>query len=225
MSEAKGVEAVEKAFKILECFTSGRTEMTLTEISEETGFYKSTVLRLAVSLEKFGYMIRGEDNRFRLGAAAWRLGSSYRQSFALGEIIRPELKILSEATNETASFYVREGNVRICLFRSEPARAIRHSIAEGRTLPLNQGASGKVLHAFSNESGDAAIRAAGHSISLGERDGEVAAVSVPILAAGGRLIGALSVSGLITRFGEDRRAELIHALNESRARLEPQLAS
>jgi DNA-binding IclR family transcriptional regulator len=45
------------------------------------------------------------------------------------------------------------------------------------------------------------------------------------LAAGGRLIGALSVSGLITRFGEDRRAELIHALNESRARLEPQLAS
>ena len=115
--------------------------------------------------------------------------------------------------------------MRICLFRSEPVRAIRHSIAEGRTLPLNQGASGKILQAFSSQNGDAQLRAAGHAISLGERDSEVAAVSVPILAAGGRLIGALSVSGLITRFGEDRRAELIHALNESRARLEPQLAS
>lgn len=227
MSDAKGVEAVDRALQILDCFAPDTAELALADIARMSGLYKSTILRLLVSLERFGYIVRTEGGRYRLGPATWRLGATYRQSFDLSEIMRPELKILSDATGETASYYIREGDSRVCLYRAEPARAIRHSITEGASMPLHQGASGKVLRAFSGhaDEGDPAITAAGHAVSLGERDAEVAAVSVPIRGAGGRLLGALAVSGLITRFGPDRLPALTAALTEAQQRLAEKIRS
>lgn len=225
MSEAKGVEAVERALQILDCFNPESHSLSLAEIAKRTGHYKSTILRLAVSLERFGYLIRDENGRFRLGPTAWRIGSNYRQSFDLADVMRPELKQLSEETNETASYYIREGDSRICLFRSEPLRAIRHSIIEGARMPITRGASGKVLLAFSADpgEGDAAIIEAGYAISLGERDSDVAAIAVPIKSPDGKLLGALAISGLITRFTTNVHPRLIAALEASRQRLITQL--
>ncbi|MBB3713534.1 DNA-binding IclR family transcriptional regulator [Limimaricola variabilis] len=225
MTEAKGVEAVDRALQILDCFTPGETELSLADLAKKSGFYKSTIIRLAVSLEKFGYLIRSDTGRYRLGPTTWRLGAHYRRSFDLAGILRPELKLLSDATQETASYYVREGESRICLFRSEPARSIRHSITEGASMPLTQGASGKILLAFSDDrsEGDPAVREVGYAISLGERDAEVAAIAMPVLSRGGRLMGALAVSGLITRFAVDRHSELTAALTETQKRLIDQI--
>jgi DNA-binding IclR family transcriptional regulator len=227
MADAKGVEAVERALQIMDCFGAGAQELALAEIARQTGQYKSTILRLAVSLERFGYLIRAENGRFRLGPAVWRLGSSYRHGFDLSDIMRPELKLLSDATNETASYYVREGNSRTCLFRSEPARAIRHSITEGVTTPLDRGASGKILLAYSQPDDPAYqdIRAAGYAISLGERDPEVAAASVPVLAEDGRLLGAIAVSGLVTRFTDEHCPLLVSALRACQKRLADQITN
>lgn len=227
MAEARGVEAVERALTILGCFNLGEVELSLAEISARTGFYKSTILRLAVSLDKFGYLIRAETGRYRIGPAAWSLGARYRRGFDLAEVMRPELKLLSDATGETASYYVREGDGRICLFRSEPVRSIFHSINEGERMPLDRGASGRVLAAFSGAESDwaEAVRQAGYAVSLGERDPEVAAIAAPVLSAAGRLMGAISVSGLITRFDESRHAVFLDALFRSQRRLADQVTS
>ena len=120
------VEAVERALAVLDAFQADRTEMTLAEIAAATGFYKSTILRLAGSLERSGYLVRAENGVFRLGPAVWRLGSIYRAGFVLGEAVRPQLRRLVEATGETASFYVREGATRVCLFRQNSPHAARH---------------------------------------------------------------------------------------------------
>src|SRR2546429_7038914 len=111
------VEAVERALAVLNAFHTGRPVMTLSEIAAATGFYKSTILRLAASLERFGYLIREENGVFRLGPALSRLGAVYRAGFNLGGEIRPELRRLAEATGETASFYIRDGSSRVCLFQ------------------------------------------------------------------------------------------------------------
>lgn len=227
MAEARGVDAVDRALQIMESFGPGARELSLADLARATGLYKSTILRLAASLERYGYVVRGESGRYRLGPTTWRLGATYRQGFDLAEVIRPELKLLSDATNETASFYIREGDSRICLYRSEPVRAIRHSIREGASMPLDRGASGKVLLAFSGrpDEGDPAIREQGFAVSLGERDPEVAAIAVPVRAGSGRLLGALAVSGLVTRFGEENHALLKAALFESRDRLSGQISA
>lgn len=225
MTEQKGVEAVERALSILNCFSDGEHSLGLAEIARRTGFYKSTILRLAVSLERFGYLVRQEDGLFRLGPALWHLGAHYRQNFDLAGLIRPELQKLSEATEETASYYVREGNQRICLFRSEPTRSIRHAIIEGLPMSLDHGASSKVLKAWTERETDdwVRVRSVGYAISRGERDPEVGAYAVPLLTSKGTLMGALAVSGPLTRLTRDREKAILDALIKSQEALGNQL--
>ena len=91
MAEAKGVEAVDRALKLLDCFEISDQSLTLAELSRRSGYYKSTILRIAESLDRGGYMLRQEDGQFRLGPTLWRLGSMYRQNFHLAEHIRKDI--------------------------------------------------------------------------------------------------------------------------------------
>jgi DNA-binding IclR family transcriptional regulator len=215
------VEAVERALAVLDAFRADRPTMRLGEIAAATGFYKSTILRLAASLERCGYLVREESGAFRLGPTLWRLGSIYRAGFNLDGTIRPELRRLVEASGETASFYVREGRSRVCLFRHNSPQSARHHLDEGAELPLNAGASAHVLVAFSDgrSSQSKTVQQRGYCISLGERDPQVAAVAVPVFDLGGQFRGALAISGLIGRFKEQERRAALAQLSASADRL------
>jgi DNA-binding IclR family transcriptional regulator len=195
------VDAVERALSLLEAFTDGRPRLTLSELAARAGLYPSTVLRLAGSLIRFGYLHRDVEGAFRLGPTPLRLGLLYREAFNLADRVRPALAALTARTGETAGFYVREGAQRICLFRHHSDRLIRHHVEEGSRLPLDRGASGRVLTAYTNGDTpqDAAVRARGVYVSLGERDPETAAVAAPVFAPDG-LAGALGVVGPLHRF-------------------------
>ncbi|WP_176086473.1 IclR family transcriptional regulator [Martelella sp. HB161492] len=221
MGEQKGVEAVERALAILDCFSQTPGPLPLAHLSRETGLYKSTILRLIVSLERFGHIERDDTGRYRLGSTVWRLGAQYRAGFSLGDALRNALEDLVEQTSETASFYVRQGDTRICLYRVEPARAIRHSVAEGVQLPINRGASGKVLQAWNDDlpAEFEEIRRAGYATSHGERNGEVAAVAAPVFDTAGDLRGAVTVSGLVTRFDAETVERISKIVTASAARL------
>jgi DNA-binding IclR family transcriptional regulator len=218
------VEAVERALAILDAFHADKPAMTLRELAAATGFYKSTILRLAGSLERRSYLVRQESGQFRLGPAPWRLGSIYRLGFNLGDAIRPELGRLVDATGETASFYVREGDKRVCLFRHNSPQTARHHLDEGTELPLTAGASAHVLTTFSDEEAKPSakakqIRERGYYISLGERDAQVAAVAVPVFDLAGGFLGALAISGLIGRFKDKARQSALTELQASAERL------
>ncbi|HKA80775.1 MAG TPA: IclR family transcriptional regulator [Xanthobacteraceae bacterium] len=239
------VEAVERALTVLNSFQADKPVMTLGEIAAATGFYKSTILRLTASLERLGYLVRDESGVFRLGPALVRLGSIYRAGFNLGEAVRPELRRLVTATGETASFYVREGQFRVCLFRHNSPHSARHHLDEGAALPMTAGASAHVLLAFSDANDASAnpagantagarstspkgakgktVQERGHYVSLGERDPHVASVAVPVFDLAGHFRGALAVSGLIGRFQERARQAALAELVESAQRLRTRL--
>jgi len=218
-AEAPRVEAVERALSLLETFADGRPRLSLAEMAQRAGLYPSTVLRLAASLAQFGYLRRDEDGMFRLGPAPLRLGALYQAGFNLAELLRPALARLVERSGETAAFYVRDGEDRICLYRQHGPRPIRHHVEEGARLPVAVGASGRVLSAFGSGTTelDAAIRAAGVYLSRGERDPESAAVAAPVLGAGGRLVGALSVTGLLGRIDTPDSPALLRLVAEEAA--------
>jgi DNA-binding IclR family transcriptional regulator len=221
-SSEQRVESVERALAILEAVASESEPATLAELAERTGLYKSTLLRIAASLERFGYLVRQHDGRFNLGPSLWTLGSQYRHRFQLEDCIRPELRRLVDATQETASFYVREEDTRVCLYRLNSPRSMRHHLEEGVRFPLGKGASGRVLSAFTAKAPqglEAEIVRRGHYCSLGERDPHIAAIAVPIFDREDRLHGSLSVSGLITRFNDRARREALTALQASAKRL------
>ena len=208
------VEAVERALTILDAFDEDRVRLTLAEIAQRTGLYPSTILRLAGSLARFGYLHRDDDGRFRLGPTPLRLGHLYRQTFDLTDYVRPALARLSETTGETAAFYVRDGDKRICLYRHHATRMIRHHLEEGARLPLDRGAGGRVLLAFTGatDPDSASIRASGFCVSLGERDPETAAIAAPVYGANDVFLGALGIVGLRSRFEGERISILREAL-------------
>ena len=192
-----GVAAVERALSILDAFSENDERLTLSDLATRTGLYKSTLLRLGKSLEKHGYLLRSETGVYRLGAKLLYLGSLYQRAYRTSEFVPQILRQIVDELHEGASFYVRDGDKRVCLHRVDPNRAVRDSVHEGDRLSLAVGAAGHVILAFSDEVGTRhdQIRQAKYAASFGERDPETAAVACPVFGLEQRFIGALSVSG------------------------------
>lgn len=195
--QERGVEAVDRALSLLAAFREGDGPLTLAELAARTGLYKSTILRLSVSLRNHGYLRRLADGRYHLGPEPLRLAHLYQRSFRLAEVVVPALRRLSEATGETAAFYIRDGDSRICLHRVEPSRTVRATAIEGERMRLDRGAGGKVFLAFDDPPAArfVKIRQALCAVSFGERNPELGSIACPVFGVMGVLSGALNVSG------------------------------
>lgn len=196
---AGGVSALERGLAVLNALGAAGEPVALAELSRRTGLYKSTLLRLLASLERCRYAVRQTDGRYRLGPVVLQLGHAYVRGFDLRTAVEPALTRLAAQTREAASFFLREGDGRLCLARVEGRQEVRDWVTVGSVLPL-QGAAGHLLRGF--EDGYTASVPLVHT-SFGERTPEVAAVSAPVFRNGGRLAGALTVSGTCTRFQDD----------------------
>lgn len=220
------IESVERAMSILSAFSSLRRRMTLAELAEETGLHKSTVLRQANSMMLYGFLTRDQDGRYGIGASVWRLGLIFRQDYHQGAAIRPILRDLVEKTGETASFYVRAGDDRVCLYRENSPNLIRYHLEEGMRLPMDRGAVALVLRRFSGEAvPDHISFTDSGSVSLdGGRNPNIASIATPVFSGGGQLLGALAVSGLSARFVAERRDAALPLIEQHAASLRNQPA-
>src|SRR5256885_15571231 len=86
---------------------------------------------------------------WRLGPAAGWLGARYQAGFDVQNVLEPAPRALTQASGESAAFYVREGNVRTCLVRVEGPQALRPPARMGGGLPLDQGSPGRGILAHS----------------------------------------------------------------------------
>lgn len=216
---AGGVAAVDRALAVLRAVAGGDRPLALAEIAAATGLYKSTILRLACSLEAGGLLLRAPDGRFRLGPAIPELAARFQQGTASAEILLPAMRALAEQSGESVAFYVPAGAARMCLHRVESRQALRYSVQVGSILPMDLGSGGRVLSAFLGAPGalHEAIRQQGFHHSDGERDPQVAGVSAPVFGPGGELVGALTIAGPRQRMTPARVAAVLGALRESAA--------
>jgi DNA-binding IclR family transcriptional regulator len=202
MAHKDGVAAVDRAIALLEAFDDGSPALTLSELARRTGLVKSTVLRLAASLERSAFLQRRDDGGYRLGPALSRLGARYQAAFDLGEHVTPVLEQLAADTGESASFYVREGGVRVCLHRVHSMRhQLLHFVRVGTQFDYHTGASGQVIRAFTDPDGDPEVRRRMVARSVAGRTIlQSAAVSAPVFGADGAFVGAVSLAGPSVRF-------------------------
>lgn len=201
-----GVVAVTRALSLMEAFELGESGLTLAELSRRAGMHKTTALRLARTLALSQYMVQTDDGRWRLGPAAGWLGARYQAGFDVNNVVEPALHELVRATGESASFYVREGDIRSCVARVEGPQSVRHNVRIGERLPLNRGAPGRVILAFSGAKGAPyeEIRERGYHISMGERESEVSSVAAPVFGLNWRLLGSMCISGPSSRLTRPR---------------------
>lgn len=200
-----GVAAVDRALSILTCFDGESPKLTLAELADRTGLYKSTLLRLAASLERADCLRRFEDGSFALGPALLKLGELYQASFDLEQYVMPALRRLSVQTGESASFYVRDGDERICLFRiNSTAHRVLHYVTPGSRLELRTGAAGRILVAFTEPDAPGYEDERRDLLAVSDRDrkGDTVAIASPVFGVRG-FVGALSLAGPSFRFDPD----------------------
>lgn len=224
---SQGVEAVDRALRIMGSFTSADPILSLREISARTSLNKATILRIIASLEKYNYISRLGEGRYSLGPSHLFLGSIYQRSLKMSDVILPILMQIMQRTGETASFFIRNKEQRVCLLMVESQNTLRSHLREGDVMPLRPSGTGKVLEAFDTPALDEAehreARERGYAINLGERHSEIASVAVPVFRSGRKLAGAISVSGPIAHFTEERIGALVEILMEAASRASFQL--
>ncbi|MCA1177636.1 MULTISPECIES: IclR family transcriptional regulator [unclassified Pantoea] len=222
----EGVIAVEKALALLDCFRPGDDSLTLTALSQASGYHKTTVYRLMNSLERMNYVVRHENGSYGLGPRLLYLGKLYEQSFHLASVVQPELQQLALATHESASWYVIEGGQRMCLFRAEASEGLRHSRLPGTIFPLDQSAISQVLRYWGQNEAVFDENPRLPLYTSGARDPHTAAFAMPVFGVNDKLIAALALTGPASRLIESRRDDgLTQQMSQSAARLSLKLGA
>jgi DNA-binding IclR family transcriptional regulator len=212
-----GAAAVDRALSLLAAFRAGDKALTVTALADRTRLYKSTVLRLLASLAHGGLMQRTADGRWALGPEISRLASIYAASFSLEDVVVPVMRELVASTRESVAFHVRQGDRRVCLFRVDSPHLLRDHVRAGDLLPLDRGAGGRVLLAFSGARGRLydQIRRDGFVRVTGDRVPGLVGVSAPVWSSAGAVVGALTLTVPEQRF----QPSFVGALRGTAARL------
>ncbi len=204
-TKAAGVAALERGLAVLSAFDRNGEPLSLAELARRTGLHKSTIIRLAASLETFQCLERQDGGRYRLGPRLMQWGRAYQASFRLRDCIVPILQHLADATQESASFYIDDGAGEICLHRVTSPQAVHDAgVAEGDRFNRDDSAISAIVLAFTAPTTDAAARVKQDmfAVARGTRIRDAAAVAAPVFGADNALAGILQVSGPIYRFSD-----------------------
>lgn len=193
---------LERGISILECFREDRLRMSLRELAECTGLDKATLLRLLGVLQRARMVHRFESGSYAPGPALLHMGMLYRSTFDLGTRLQPVLHAVMQQTGETVAFYIRSGDDRVCLYRENTLKEVRHHVEVGTRIPLVAGgSSAHILLAFTGSPTphQAEIDAKGYAMTRAERVDEMASVALPVFDGDGTFLGAMVVIGLASR--------------------------
>ncbi|NKE47247.1 IclR family transcriptional regulator [Roseomonas frigidaquae] len=216
----EGVASAERALTLLSAFRKGDRALSLAELADRTGLVKSTIMRLAISLEEHGYLAREDDGAYRLDAEVLRLGTIYTQSFRLGAHVMPVLEELVARTGETAAFYIRRGEQRLCLYRVDSPHLLRMHVRVGDALPLDNSAIAQVLRAFAQRPLPGYVATLDLPIvTMGATDPHTGAMAAPVFGPGDKLAGALALSAPVIRWTAEAQAAVRPILAEAAAAL------
>jgi DNA-binding IclR family transcriptional regulator len=215
-----GVAAVERAFAILNAFRAGDGSLSLNELAQRTGMYKSTILRLIATLMRERCIVRLDDGSYQLGSMLLHWGGLYQSAVRMDDHVPAILRRLAQETGEGASFFIREGSLRVCVFRVDSPRSLRDHIHIGDLLPLDKGAAGRVLTTFDRTLTDE-TQFPPHPLiaTVGEREPDIAAIAAPVFGTHGGLRGAMAISGPAVRFVVDALPAMSQALLDAAAEL------
>lgn len=230
-TEDGSVRSVIRALRLLKVFSDGTASLSFKELCQRADLPKSTTHRLLVSMEAEGFIEQeSETGHYRMGAEIIRLGRVAVDNLDLVKFARPYMEKLSQMTQNTSNLYVRRNFSRICIGQVAGPGYVRRYSYLGASLPLYSGASGKVLLAYQQpeflkeylqtETLErftdstitdkaklmeelAAIRNRGYSYSIAERDSDTASVAAPIFDYTGKVVAAITVSGLALLFTEE----------------------
>jgi IclR family transcriptional regulator, acetate operon repressor len=147
------VQSVARALRLVEIVADGPADgQSLSDLARALGASKSATLALARTLASFGYLREVRPGpRYALGAALLRLGDIARQQLPLGEVCRPLLEELADATKMTSRVAVFDQGYPVFIDRVDGPGSVRfHAPLGQREIPYAS-AAGKAILATMDE--------------------------------------------------------------------------
>ncbi|GHH84141.1 transcriptional regulator [Streptomyces sulfonofaciens] len=247
------VPAVTRALDILELFLDGDGTLSAPEIVRKLQLPRTTVHELVTTLVARSYLVPLPDTpgRYRLGVRPYQLGSRYAEQLDLAAEGRQVARLVAETCDETVHVAILEDTDVIYIAKVDSTHAVRMVSAAGRRLPAHCTSVGKMLLASLPEAELAAripddarlsamtpnsitdpaalrtalveIRARGTAVESRESNPDVSCVAAPVRDRSGRVVAALSISVPMSRWSDERRAELARLAAKGAADLSERL--
>lgn len=214
------VKSLVTAVRILEAIDA-LPEPTLTALTDEVGFAKSTVFDHLQTLEANDFVVR-EDGVYRLGLRFLEFGGTARNDIELYETAQPEVEKLAVETGELVNLVVEEHGKGVYIDFVKGADSVELDTYVGKREPLHNTAFGKAIlahlpeervteiverHGLPRETESTIttredlderleqIRSRGFALDREERLEDLSCVAAPIIGSESGVIGAVSISG------------------------------
>ncbi|HBS25062.1 MULTISPECIES: IclR family transcriptional regulator [Thalassospira] len=234
--------SVLKAFRILELFAEGRTELTASDTAAALGINTITAHRFLHTLEQAGALRMVARGVFRLGYVFADLGDRVLRDGSLPNLIQPVLDDLARNVGDACMATEFDRDMAVCIAKALPDRSLYVDIRIGSRLDAFCTAHGKLWLAFMGpdqqdryfdsirltgmtdrtitdlaalKSELRTIREQGFSMNNGERESDIYAVAVPILTQHGRMVSAISVFGASPTLIEQKRDHILTSLRDA----------
>lgn len=231
------INVIERMMCVLEAF-GPRTEVSLKNLTLQSGMVKSSVFRILYTLEKLGYITKSPDGMYAIAPKFVSLISPAHPNSDLIEASQLSMRGLVDRFKETVNLGVLDGNEVLYIHVIESPHMLRLAARAGIRSALHTSSLGKCLTAhlqpkeverllklsfrrmtartiatrerFFDELEQ--TRKRGFAIDNSEESEGIRCVGVPIVDLHGRVIAALSLSGPDWRVSEDRFVEIGDAL-------------
>ncbi|MFK8252072.1 IclR family transcriptional regulator [Ancylobacter terrae] len=215
------MKTLDTALKLLRLFDTDEQTLSVTEIAEASGLPKSKVSRLLAVFRTNGFLEQDElTRRYRIGLAAFELGSNYVKSQPIAHEALPVMRQIVEQTGHSTTLTVMRGELVLHLLAVEGPHYIDGRWRVGNRLPYFATSAGKVLVAGMDPELIAGfiarhpptaitpatvtdpealrrqlaeVRRAGMSITRGESAPGLAAIAVPVLGRFAQTVAALGL--------------------------------
>jgi DNA-binding IclR family transcriptional regulator len=153
------IELVDKLVRVLEVLRDAPAGLTLQDLTERTGYIKSSIHRTLGSLKWHGYVEQPvPGGSYRLGIKCLLLARGLHDGVELLPHSRPYLREIVDAFDESAYLAVLRGGqgifVEVCATQRRDLRLVGPL---GATVSFHATAAGKVFAAFLPESARAAL--------------------------------------------------------------------
>jgi IclR family KDG regulon transcriptional repressor len=241
------VPAVDRAVRILMLLRTEARNMTLAEITEATGWHKSSVHKLLVTLNHHGFLDRNQETkRYSLGIELIGYGQFVLNNLDPVNAAKPLLRQLADFSGETANYCLLKGRKMVVVDSVESRIHLRVVPPIGTTNVLTIKSNGKAVLSFLPENQAkkiiqeeglpaltknsiikpeafykelAAVRKRGYATDFEEFREGISGVSAPVFNSRGQVVGTLSLIAPASRMTRDSASSYGQKCAEAAAHL------
>lgn len=218
------VPGLVRGIEIMRLFSSERPVLTAPEIARLLDIPRSTVFRIAHTLEHMGLLEQRENGRsFGLGVGVLGIGFEFLASLDINEVARFPLERLSNDTGLATHLVIRDGLEVVVIQKVAGRGAFAGGLSVGTRLPAHATVLGRMILADLDKSELRALykgcalkefsaqtpntladlekllagdRARGYAVSQSFFESGISAVAAPIRNASGETVAAINVTAI-----------------------------